>query len=124
MSDKMILKDMEIKCNGNVLATKVYVPESIREQAKGAYGKDLSNGNALMYIFEKEHLQVFDMMWMKKDIGYICLDKNHTINKFGIMKHALFGVFGSVYPMPNCMIFIETNVNAIKGINIGDEVTW
>lgn len=115
---------MELKCNGKVLANRIYVPESVKEKSKGAYGLDLSNGNAMMFMRDSEGTDVYDMMWMKHDVGYIALDRNRRISKVGIMKKAFLGVLGGIYPVKKCNYFIELNPDKVKGLNVGDEVTW
>lgn len=114
----MLEQDMDLKCNGNILATKVFIPEGIREEQRGGYKFKFNEQNAMMWMFTAEGMKLFDMMWMWNKIGYIALDKNKKVVKVGHM-HPWIS-----YRAVKCMYFIEVAPNKTKNVNVGDTFSW
>lgn len=111
-------RDMKIFCNGKIIAEKVMIPETRREEAKGMYGIIPEPGKAMLWMYPGEGYRIFDMMWMKKKLGYIALDKNKKITAVGVATPWLtFKFLKSQY-------FIETLPESVKGLQVGDVVKW
>lgn len=121
----MLEQELQIRCNGKEIAKRVFVPESIKEKAKGIYGMkkkhgvDLQDkGVAMLFMFEKEGMQSFDMMWINQRIGYIALDANKRIVDVGVMRPWFS------FKFVKCMYWIEVAPQVIGGLKKGDVVLW
>ena len=114
----MKTRDMKISCNGKIIAKKVMIPETRREEAKGMYGIRPEPGKAMLWMYPGEGYRIFDMMWIKQKLGYIALDKNKKITAVGVAKPWFtFKLLKSQY-------FIETLPESVEGLQIGDVVQW
>ena len=109
---------MNLICNGTTLASKVYIPESIKEETKGAYKFDFGLDKAMMFMYSAEAMKLFDMMWMKRPIGFVALNKDKVVVKVGVMRPWFTLNF------VKCQYFIELPTGKINGIKIGDKVDW
>lgn len=114
----MLEKNMTLTCNGRTLATNVFIPEGTREEHKGAYGFEFTEGVAMMWMFAKEGLKMFDMMWMKHKIGYIAIDSDMVVTDVGVLKPWISLRF------PWCMYWVELPPEQVVGIKEGDTVSW
>lgn len=114
----MLEQNMTLECNGKVLATKVYIPEGVREEHKGAYGFKFTKENAMMWVFLQEGRKLFDMLWMNHKIGYIALDEDKIVTDVGVLKPWIS------LKAPLCMYWVEISPDKVDGIKKGDAVTW
>ena len=114
----MLEKNMNLLCNGTTLASKIYIPESIKEETKGAYKFEFGLDKAMMFMYQAEAMKIYDMMWMKYPIGFIALNKDKVIVDVGVMKP-----WRSI-KFVKCMYFIELPPDRITGIKKGDRVDW
>jgi len=114
----MLEKNIDLLCNGTTIASKVYIPETIREETKGAYKLDFGLDKAMMFMYNSEAMKIYDMMWMNRQIGFIALNKDKVIVKVGVMKP------WRTWIIVKCMYFIELSPERINGIKIGDKVAW
>ncbi len=115
----MLTENTTLECNGRTIAHTVLIPETVREESKGMYGRKASPGVAMLWMFVGigERMHLFDMFWMRERLGYIALDKSNCIVDVGVMKPWVS------FKFMKCMIFIETVPDAVMGLKKGDLVT-
>lgn len=126
----MITENTTLECNGRIIAHTIVIPETVREQSKGMYGRKALDGVAMLWMFVDaggnrlpsrtcsiERIHLFDMLWMREQLGYIALDKSNCIVDVGVMKPWVS------FKLVKCMTFIETVPDAVDGLKKGDVVT-
>ena len=114
----MQIESLEIKCNGNIIATEVMIPETEREKGRGMYKTKATPGKVMMFMNLTPLPQLYDMLWMREKLGYIALDINSTVLDVGVMKPWF------TFKIIKCLNFIEGHPSMIQGIKKGDKVTW
>jgi len=113
----MITENTTLECNGRTIAHTIMIPETMREQSKGMYGRKAAPRVAMLWMFVGDGMHLFDMLWMRERLGYIALDKSNRIVDVGVMKPWVS------FKLVKCMIFIETVPDAVEGLKKGDVVT-
>ncbi len=90
----MIEKNMAISCNGKVIASHILIPESSKEKEHGMRERKAEAGTAMLFIFPKNGLLLFNMWGVRNPLGIMALDVDKKILYTGIMKPWIGGFLG------------------------------
>ncbi len=111
----MQISTIPITCNGNVLASRVLIPETIIEKFVGLRQSTLLHNTAMLWHFKRSQLQLFDTLGCLHPIGYLALDKDKKVKQKGIMQI-------NQVKLIRCSWWIEVLPEVINGVCIGDTI--
>jgi len=114
----MLDKQIIITCNGHEIANRVLIPQTLIEKLNGMTKIKATPGLAMLWIFKREQLQLFDMLKMKEAIGYIALDKDKRIIDTGVLQP------GWHFKLIKLQYWIEVAPGAINGLQKGGMLIW